>query len=83
MQKDEGSNCISLIHSYLHSLKLVWILTEFVLYWYLRLARRWRRGRVITIQREQYGVTVHLFIDTRRSPSEITFMALNIYLQTA
>jgi hypothetical protein len=31
---------------------------------------------VITSQREQYGVTVHLFIGTRRSPSEITFMSL-------
>jgi hypothetical protein len=37
---------------------------------------------VITIQREQYGVTVHLFIGMGRSPGEITFMTLNIYLQT-
>jgi hypothetical protein len=37
---------------------------------------------VITIQREQYDATVHLFIGTGRSPSEITFMTLNIYLQT-
>jgi hypothetical protein len=28
---------------------------------------------VITIQREQYGVTVHLFIGTGRNPDEITF----------
>jgi hypothetical protein len=31
---------------------------------------------VITSQREQYGVTVHLFIGTRHSPSKITFMPL-------
>jgi hypothetical protein len=33
-------------------------------------------ARVITILREQYGVTVHLFIDTGRSPDKITFMPL-------
>jgi hypothetical protein len=32
--------------------------------------------RVITIQREQYGTTVHLFIDTGRSPGKITFLSL-------
>jgi hypothetical protein len=31
---------------------------------------------VITIQREQYGVTVHLFICTGRSLDKITFMSL-------
>jgi hypothetical protein len=31
---------------------------------------------VITIQREQYSVTVHLFIDMRRSHDKITFMSL-------
>jgi hypothetical protein len=31
---------------------------------------------VITSQCEQYDVTVHLFIGTGRSPSEITFMSL-------
>jgi hypothetical protein len=31
---------------------------------------------VITIQREQYGVTVHLFIGTGRSLDKITFMSL-------
>jgi hypothetical protein len=29
-----------------------------------------------TSQREQYGVTVHLFIGTGRSPVKITFMSL-------
>jgi hypothetical protein len=33
-------------------------------------------ARVITIQREQYDVTVHLFIGTGRSPDKITFMSL-------
>jgi hypothetical protein len=33
-------------------------------------------ARVITIQREQYGVTVHLFIGTWRSPDKITSMPL-------
>jgi molybdopterin biosynthesis enzyme MoaB len=32
--------------------------------------------RVITIQREQYGGTVHLFIGTGHSPGENTFMTL-------
>jgi hypothetical protein len=32
--------------------------------------------RVITIHREQYSVTVHLFIGTGRSPDKITFMPL-------
>jgi hypothetical protein len=31
---------------------------------------------VITSQREQYDVTVHLFIGTGRSPDKITFMSL-------
>jgi hypothetical protein len=33
-------------------------------------------ARVITIQREQYDVTVHLFIGTGRSPGKSTFMSL-------
>ena len=37
-------------------------------------------ARVVTDQREQYDVTVHLFIGTGRSPGEITFMTLSIYL---
>jgi hypothetical protein len=32
--------------------------------------------KMITIQREQYGVTVHLLIGTGRSPGKITFMSL-------
>jgi hypothetical protein len=32
--------------------------------------------RVITIQREQYGVIVHLFIGTGHSPDKSTFMSL-------
>jgi hypothetical protein len=36
--------------------------------------------RVITIQREQYSATIHLFIGTERSPSKITFMTFNICL---
>jgi hypothetical protein len=32
--------------------------------------------RVITIQREQCGATVHLFIGTGRSPGKSTFMSL-------
>jgi hypothetical protein len=37
---------------------------------------------VITIQREQNSVTVNLFIGMGRSPGKITFITLNIYLQT-
>jgi hypothetical protein len=33
-------------------------------------------ARAITIQSEQYGGTVHLFIGTRRNPSKNTFMTL-------
>jgi hypothetical protein len=33
-------------------------------------------ARAITIQREQYGGTVHLFIGTGRRPSKNTFMTL-------
>jgi hypothetical protein len=36
---------------------------------------------MITIQREQYGGTVHLFIGTGRNPGKITSMSLNTYLQ--
>jgi hypothetical protein len=46
---------------------------------YLRLDRRWKSesdARAITIQREQYGVTVHLFIGIGRSLDKITFMSL-------
>jgi hypothetical protein len=32
--------------------------------------------RVITIQREQYGITVHIFIGTRRSPDKSIFISL-------
>jgi hypothetical protein len=35
-----------------------------------------RDARAITMQREQYGGTVHLFIDTGRSPDKITSMSL-------
>jgi hypothetical protein len=31
---------------------------------------------VITIQREQYGGTAHLFIGTGHSPDKITYMSL-------
>jgi hypothetical protein len=49
------------------------------LHLYLRLNRRRKSKyvvRVNTSQREQYEITVHLFIDTGRSPVEITFMPL-------
>jgi hypothetical protein len=35
-------------------------------------------ARAITIQREQYGGTVHLFIGTGRSPGKSTFMTLTL-----
>jgi hypothetical protein len=47
------------------------------LHLYLRLDRRQKSkcdAQVNMSQREQYGVTVHLFIGTGRSPDEITFM---------
>jgi hypothetical protein len=49
------------------------------LHLYIRLDRRQkskRDMRVNTSQREQYGVTVHLFIGTRRNSCRITFMPL-------
>jgi hypothetical protein len=51
----------------------------FELHLYLRLDRRWKSksdAREITNQREQYGGTVHLFIDTGRRPDKITFVSL-------
>jgi hypothetical protein len=45
----------------------------------LRLAGRWESensAKAITIQREQYGVTVHLFIGTGRSQDKSTFISL-------
>jgi hypothetical protein len=49
----------------------------FILHSYLWLDRR-RKGdaRVITIQREQYGVTVHLLIGIGHNLNRITFMSL-------
>jgi hypothetical protein len=47
------------------------------LHLYLRLDRRQKYkcdAQVNTSQREQYGVTVHLFIGTGRSPVKITSM---------
>jgi hypothetical protein len=49
------------------------------LHLYLRPDRRQESmcdARVNTRQREQYGVTVHLFIGTECSPVEITLMPL-------
>jgi hypothetical protein len=49
------------------------------LHLYLRLDRRRKSKydvRVDTSQREQYRVTVHLFIGAGRSPVEITFVSL-------
>jgi hypothetical protein len=51
----------------------------FILHLYLRLDRRWKSesdARAITIQREQYRDTVHLFIGMGRSPDKITFVSL-------
>jgi hypothetical protein len=51
----------------------------FILHLYLRLDRRWKSesdARVIIIQREQYGGTVHLFIGTGHSPDKITSVSL-------
>jgi hypothetical protein len=51
----------------------------FILHLYLRLDRRWESESdaiMITILREQYGVTVHLFIGTGCSLVKITFMSL-------
>jgi hypothetical protein len=50
-----------------------------VLHLYLRLDRRQKSkcdARMNTSQREQYDVTVHLLIGTRRSLCGITFMPL-------
>ena len=53
----------------------------FIIQLYLQFARRQEckddaREREITIQREQYGVTVHLFIGTGRSLGKIKFMSM-------
>ena len=66
---------ISIIHLYLNSyiyfMINIWI--RFILHWYFGLFEG-VDARAITIQREQYGGTVHLFIGTGRSPSKITFI---------
>jgi hypothetical protein len=58
-------------------------MNNIVLHLYLRLDRRRKFKcdvRVDTSQREQFRVTVHLFIGTRRSPVEITFLpSINNY----
>jgi hypothetical protein len=56
----------------------IWISTVLILHWYVRLARRGECERVITIQREQYGGTIHLFIGTGHSPGEITYISLTL-----
>jgi hypothetical protein len=54
-----------------------------ILYSYLRLVRR-RKCKsdvsAITVQREQYDVTVYLFIGTGHSPNKITFVSLTTIL---
>jgi hypothetical protein len=55
----------------------------FIVQWYLRFARRWGckdDAREITIQREQYGGTVHLFIGAGHNPDKITSMPLTFTL---
>jgi hypothetical protein len=81
MRRGEHDNCMLIIHLFLHSIKHTWISIMIILHWYLRLARRWRCKSAVTIQHELYGVTVHLFIGTGRSPREITSIPLNVYLQ--
>jgi hypothetical protein len=83
MQKDKYDNCISLIDFVLIFHKTKRISIMLILHWYLRLARRRGCERVNTIQHEQYEDTVHLFIGTGRSPSKITFIPLNAYLQAS
>jgi hypothetical protein len=53
-EKDKDNNCIPSIHLYLYFIRHIWILTILVIHWYLRLARRWRRERMITNHRGQY-----------------------------
>jgi hypothetical protein len=65
------------IYIHIHILELT--LTMFIIQLYLRFTRRWRYKddtRKITIQREQYEGTVHLFIGMGCNPDKITFMSL-------
>jgi hypothetical protein len=78
IRKDKDGNSISLIHLYLHSINHIWILIVLILHWYLRLARRRECERMITIQCEQYGGTVHLFIGTRHNSGDITYISLTL-----
>jgi hypothetical protein len=57
----------------------------FIIQLYLRFDRRYEckvdtREREITIQHEQYGVTVHLFIGVGRCPDKITFIPMTFTL---
>jgi hypothetical protein len=65
------------IYIHIHILELT--LTMFIIQLYLRFARRWGYkddAREITIHREQYGGTVHLFIGMGCNLDKITFMSL-------
>jgi hypothetical protein len=70
---------INIIHSYVdpytYLMMNIWILTKFLLHWYLRLVRRcWRESNYnpVWIVRG----TVHLFVGMGRNPGENAFMTL-------
>jgi hypothetical protein len=68
------------LYSYPH---IIINLMIFIIQLYLRLARRYEcndDAREVTIQREQYDVTVQLFIGMGRSPDKITFVPLTFTL---
>jgi hypothetical protein len=70
-------------HLYIFIIVLSMNMNNIELHLYLQLDRRRKFKcdvRMDTSQREQFGVTVHLFIGTGRNPVEITFMpSINNY----
>ena len=73
IHKDNKCNLVA--HSHLYFVMYTWTLTKFLLHRSFGLFEG-ADARVITIQRERYGDTVHLFIGTRRNSGKITFMSL-------
>jgi hypothetical protein len=84
MHKDEDSNYILLIYSYLYSIKTCMNINRInITLVPSACSKVWVRESKYNL-REQYGATVHLFIGTGCSPGKSTFMSLTfIYKHNA
>jgi hypothetical protein len=76
MHKDEDSNYILLIHLYLYSIRIYMNNNRInITSVPSACSKMWMQESEYN-QREQYGVTVHLFIGMGCSPGKITSMSL-------